>query len=215
MTTGGDGRELYVGDTVDVPGGMHGTVKFVGTVRGKKGVFAGVELSKEFAPRGKNDGDVDGYVMLCLFRLPIRFQRSNGSFKAHYSNLAQSQDTLLHNFHPRLWHILAYLPRVEAIIHHIFRRHAPPNSNDTCLSRSKHARYHFYYSENSTKVLTISGIGSTTFEPPAQAQTAPFPSKTRVSLQETAHTRPNTRTSTVSRSGIPLQEPNRHSTIYP
>jgi dynactin complex subunit len=65
--TGGDGRELYVGDTVDVPGGMHGTVKFVGTVRGKKGVFAGVELSKEFAARGKNDGDVDGYVAFVYF----------------------------------------------------------------------------------------------------------------------------------------------------
>jgi hypothetical protein len=60
MMAGGDGREIFVGDTVDVPGAMHGTVKFVGNVRGKKGVFAGVELSKEFAPRGKNDGDVEG-----------------------------------------------------------------------------------------------------------------------------------------------------------
>jgi hypothetical protein len=57
---GGDGREIFVGDSVDVPGGMHGSVKFVGNVRGKKGVFAGVELSKEFAARGKNDGDVEG-----------------------------------------------------------------------------------------------------------------------------------------------------------
>ncbi|KAF2281260.1 uncharacterized protein EI97DRAFT_367792 [Westerdykella ornata] len=57
---GGDGQEIEVGDLVDVPGGMHGTVKFIGSVRGKKGVFAGVELSREFAARGKNDGDVDG-----------------------------------------------------------------------------------------------------------------------------------------------------------
>jgi hypothetical protein len=57
---GGDGREILAGDSVDVPGGMHGTVKFVGNVRGKKGVFAGVELAKEFAARGKNDGDVEG-----------------------------------------------------------------------------------------------------------------------------------------------------------
>lgn len=67
---GGDGRDIDVGDTVDVPGGMHGTVKFVGAVRGKKGNFAGVELAREFAARGKNDGDVDGYVgasMLHLF----------------------------------------------------------------------------------------------------------------------------------------------------
>ncbi|KAF2730188.1 hypothetical protein EJ04DRAFT_515445 [Polyplosphaeria fusca] len=57
---GSDGQGIEVGDTVDVPGGMHGTVKFIGSVRGKKGVFAGVELSREYAPRGKNDGDVDG-----------------------------------------------------------------------------------------------------------------------------------------------------------
>jgi hypothetical protein len=59
---GGDGQEIEVGDTVDVPGGMHGVVKFIGSVRGKKGVFGGVELSREYAVRGKNDGDVDGYV---------------------------------------------------------------------------------------------------------------------------------------------------------
>ena len=57
---GGDGRDIDVGDLVDVPGDMHGTVKFIGAVKGKKGVFAGVELSKEFAGRGKNDGSVDG-----------------------------------------------------------------------------------------------------------------------------------------------------------
>ncbi|KAF2186852.1 hypothetical protein K469DRAFT_662676 [Zopfia rhizophila CBS 207.26] len=57
---GGDGQDIEVGDSVDVPGGMYGIVKFIGSVRGKKGVFAGVELSKEYAARGKNDGDVDG-----------------------------------------------------------------------------------------------------------------------------------------------------------
>jgi hypothetical protein len=54
------GADIEVGDLVDVPGAMHGVVRFVGSVRGKKGVFAGVELSKEFATKGKNDGDVDG-----------------------------------------------------------------------------------------------------------------------------------------------------------
>jgi dynactin complex subunit len=57
---GGDGRELEVGDLVDVPGSMYGIVRFIGSVLGKKGMFAGVELGKEFAARGKNDGDVDG-----------------------------------------------------------------------------------------------------------------------------------------------------------
>ncbi|RFU32000.1 hypothetical protein B7463_g4307, partial [Scytalidium lignicola] len=56
----GDRGDLEVGDLVDVPGNMHGTVKFVGSVQGKKGVFAGVELSPVFAPKGKNNGDVDG-----------------------------------------------------------------------------------------------------------------------------------------------------------
>ncbi|CAG8977115.1 hypothetical protein HYALB_00003336 [Hymenoscyphus albidus] len=56
----GDGDDLEVGDTVDVPGNMYGVVKFVGTVQGKKGLFAGVELCEEFARRGKNNGDVEG-----------------------------------------------------------------------------------------------------------------------------------------------------------
>jgi CAP-Gly domain len=51
---------VKVGDTVMVPGDMHGVVKFVGTVAGKKGTFAGVQLAPEYAPRGKNSGDVDG-----------------------------------------------------------------------------------------------------------------------------------------------------------
>ena len=52
--------DLAVGDTVDVPGNMFGTVRFVGPVQGKKGIFAGVELFSEYASRGKNSGDVDG-----------------------------------------------------------------------------------------------------------------------------------------------------------
>lgn len=53
-----------VGDTVDVPGNMQGTVRFVGTVGGRKGTFAGIELHPQFAPKGKNNGDVDGCVDL-------------------------------------------------------------------------------------------------------------------------------------------------------
>ncbi|KAF2622753.1 hypothetical protein BU25DRAFT_415001 [Macroventuria anomochaeta] len=55
-----DGQDIDIGDLVDVPGGMHGVVRFVGSIRGKKGVFAGVELSRAFASRGKNDGAVEG-----------------------------------------------------------------------------------------------------------------------------------------------------------
>ncbi|KAI1176743.1 hypothetical protein F4777DRAFT_239952 [Nemania sp. FL0916] len=57
---GGSIDDYAVGDRVDVPGNMVGTVRFVGSVAGRKGVFAGVELNSEYAQRGKNSGDVDG-----------------------------------------------------------------------------------------------------------------------------------------------------------
>src|SRR5262245_53618026 len=57
MATGDD---IRVGDLVNVPGGMYGTVRFLGVVAGKQGRFAGVELATEHAGRGKNSGDVDG-----------------------------------------------------------------------------------------------------------------------------------------------------------
>lgn len=53
-------HDLALGDAVDVPGNMHGTVRFIGSVAGRKGIFAGVELHEDFAARGKNNGDVDG-----------------------------------------------------------------------------------------------------------------------------------------------------------
>ncbi|KAF7716800.1 Uncharacterized protein PECH_006808 [Penicillium ucsense] len=52
--------DIKVGDTVNVPGGMYGTVKYLGTVAGKPGRFAGIELGPEHAQRGKNSGDVEG-----------------------------------------------------------------------------------------------------------------------------------------------------------
>ncbi|KAK5658822.1 hypothetical protein OQA88_1634 [Cercophora sp. LCS_1] len=52
--------DVQIGDTIEVPGNMLGTVRFIGTVAGRKGTFAGVELHREFAARGKNSGDVDG-----------------------------------------------------------------------------------------------------------------------------------------------------------
>ncbi|KAH6854247.1 hypothetical protein B0I37DRAFT_320232 [Chaetomium sp. MPI-CAGE-AT-0009] len=56
----GGGDEVAIGDTVDVPGNMTGTVRFIGSVAGRNGNFAGVELHPDYAPRGKNSGDVDG-----------------------------------------------------------------------------------------------------------------------------------------------------------
>ncbi|TGZ81948.1 hypothetical protein EX30DRAFT_395324 [Ascodesmis nigricans] len=52
--------EVEVGDVVNCPGGMFGTVKFIGSVRGKSGTFVGVELDGDLAGKGKNDGAVDG-----------------------------------------------------------------------------------------------------------------------------------------------------------
>lgn len=54
------GSDISVGDKVDVPGNLHGTVRFIGSVAGRKGTYAGVELHPDFASRGKNSGDVDG-----------------------------------------------------------------------------------------------------------------------------------------------------------
>jgi dynactin complex subunit len=47
-----------VGNKVVVPGDMHSVVKLIGIVNGKKGMFAGVQLSREYASRRKNDGEV-------------------------------------------------------------------------------------------------------------------------------------------------------------
>lgn len=57
---GAASAELQIGDSVNVPGGMDGTVKFVGEVNGKPGYFVGVELSRKWAARGKNDGEAEG-----------------------------------------------------------------------------------------------------------------------------------------------------------
>jgi hypothetical protein len=56
--------ELELGDTVEVPGGNRGIVKFIGSIDGKNGLFAGVELGRESAAFGKNNGDVDGYAVV-------------------------------------------------------------------------------------------------------------------------------------------------------
>jgi CAP-Gly domain-containing linker protein 1 len=50
-----------VGENVRIDSqGFEGTLRYMGEVQGKEGIFAGVELSPGFAGRGKNDGSVDG-----------------------------------------------------------------------------------------------------------------------------------------------------------
>ena len=51
---------LEIGDSVNVPGGMYGVVRFLGNVKGKAGMFVGVELEGPHAVKGKNDGTVEG-----------------------------------------------------------------------------------------------------------------------------------------------------------
>lgn len=96
---GADGKDIDVGDTVDVPGGMVGVVKFVGSIRGKQGVFAGVELNREYAARGKNDGAVDGYAHTTL--------------DMYARTLTWLQHTVLRYVCSRLWHLPARTSRSE------------------------------------------------------------------------------------------------------
>jgi dynactin complex subunit len=50
-----------VGENVRIDSqGFEGTLRYLGEVQGKEGIFAGVELNPGFAGRGKNDGSVDG-----------------------------------------------------------------------------------------------------------------------------------------------------------
>ena len=55
------GRSFDVGDNVRIESlGFEGTLKFLGEIEGKSGLFAGVELGPGFAGKGKNDGSVNG-----------------------------------------------------------------------------------------------------------------------------------------------------------
>ncbi|PNS21973.1 Protein Daple [Sphaceloma murrayae] len=85
----GAGDEFAVGDVVNVPGEMFGTVKFIGSVKGKAGRFLGVELADDFAARGKNSGDVEGVtyfsttvpgagIFLPVHRAQLRFDSYAG-----------------------------------------------------------------------------------------------------------------------------------------
>ncbi|KIM30723.1 hypothetical protein M408DRAFT_328237 [Serendipita vermifera MAFF 305830] len=54
-------RPLEVGDPVKIESlGLEGTLRFLGEIAGKPGHWAGVELSGQYAGKGKNDGSVAG-----------------------------------------------------------------------------------------------------------------------------------------------------------
>ncbi|KAK5256135.1 hypothetical protein LTR16_003942 [Cryomyces antarcticus] len=95
----GEEQGLELGDNVDVPGDMHGIVKFIGSVKGKKGQFIGVELSREFAARGKNDGDVDGII----------YKRAGLSAVVYYTSLDTLSHVIREHGEQRLiWHSVRY-----------------------------------------------------------------------------------------------------------
>ena len=57
----GKDRIFELGDAIRIESlGMEGTLRFMGSIEGKPGIWAGVELAPGFAGRGKNDGTVDG-----------------------------------------------------------------------------------------------------------------------------------------------------------
>lgn len=56
-------RAFEVGDNVRVESlGFEGTLRYLGEIDGKPGLWAGVELGGGFAGKGKNNGSVTGYV---------------------------------------------------------------------------------------------------------------------------------------------------------
>jgi CAP-Gly domain-containing linker protein 1 len=55
------GRAFEVGDNVRIESlGYEGTLRYMGAIDGKSGLWAGVELSGGFAGKGKNNGTVNG-----------------------------------------------------------------------------------------------------------------------------------------------------------
>jgi len=54
-------RPLEVGDPVKIESlNLEGTLRFLGEIAGKPGHWAGVELTGQFAGKGKNDGSAAG-----------------------------------------------------------------------------------------------------------------------------------------------------------
>ncbi|CAE6417958.1 unnamed protein product [Rhizoctonia solani] len=95
------GHEFEVGDAVRIESlGMEGTLRFMGEIEGKNGMWAGVELSSSYAGKGKNDGSVAGVrYFTCapkcgVFTLPNKLSsplpRNGGprpsSVASHYTN---------------------------------------------------------------------------------------------------------------------------------
>lgn len=49
-----------IGDTVKLPDGQLGILRYVGPITGKPGEFAGIELIQEWASQGRHNGEFNG-----------------------------------------------------------------------------------------------------------------------------------------------------------
>ncbi|KAK6985240.1 hypothetical protein R3P38DRAFT_3102133 [Favolaschia claudopus] len=68
-TSRATGRAFDIGDNVRIESlGYEGTLRFLGSIDGKPGLWAGVELGGGFAGKGKNDGSVAGFK--AVFYMP-------------------------------------------------------------------------------------------------------------------------------------------------
>lgn len=49
-----------IGDTVRLPDGQQGILRYAGPIAGKSGDFAGIELIDEWASQGRHNGEYNG-----------------------------------------------------------------------------------------------------------------------------------------------------------
>lgn len=59
--------QLVLGDSVVLPEGQHGILRYIGPVKNKNGEFAGVELTGEYVGMGRHNGEFEGYVVLKIY----------------------------------------------------------------------------------------------------------------------------------------------------
>lgn len=56
-------KQFEIGDSVRIDSlALEGTLRYMGEIEGKNGLWAGVELSGQFGGKGKNNGCVNGWV---------------------------------------------------------------------------------------------------------------------------------------------------------
>lgn len=107
-----------VGDRVRLPQhGYEGTLRYLGETHNREGTWAGVELEGGFRGKGRNDGSVDGYVVLIMFRTDSLGTSTLNALPIAASSLLQ-KSSLLPPRHlqdllarPRWPHIARWPPR--------------------------------------------------------------------------------------------------------